>query len=50
MYVGVICLEGVFPKKYSFGLGLTEELPLPRGVKDQLMMKEVSDAYGYSDP
>ena len=36
--VGDICLgscpETVFPKKYSFALGVTEELPLPRGVRE----------------
>ena len=36
--MGDICLgscpETVFPKKYSFDLGVTEELPLPRGVRE----------------
>ena len=41
--VGDICLgscpEKVPPKKYSFGLGVTEELPLPRGVTEELAQK-----------
>ena len=54
MYVGGICLatclKRVFPKKYSFGLGFSEELPLPRGVRDERNLKGFSDDYGYSDP
>ena len=28
------CTEKVFQRKYSFDLGVTEELPLPRGVRE----------------
>ena len=54
VYVGDICLgsglERAFPKKYSFGLGVTEEFPFPRGVRDELILKEFSDYFAYSDP
>ena len=42
VYVGDIylgSLERVFPKKHSFVLGVTEELPLSRGVRDELILK-----------
>ena len=43
MYAGDICLrsrlERVFPKKYSFGLSVTKEFPLPRGVREELILK-----------
>ena len=35
----VSCLERVFPKKYSFGFGVTEKPPLRRGVRDELILK-----------
>ena len=35
-------LERVFPRKYSFGSSVTEELPLPRGVGEELALNGLS--------
>ena len=39
VYVGDICqgarLEKVFPKEYLFGLDVTEDLLIPRGVREE---------------
>ena len=49
MYVGDICLgsrlERVFPQKYSFGLSFTEEIPLPRGVREEFILKNFPHYY-----
>ena len=49
IYLAAFRLQSVIPKKYSFGLGFTEELPLPRKIRGEFILKGFSDDYGYSE-
>ena len=52
-YYKDICLgsrpEKVPPKKFSAGLGVTEELPLPQGVREELTQKNFFRYFMLSD-